>query len=58
MDTYCQLPVLGIFCPQIEPKSLKNFAAQLKEGARIARFERPQFFIWLLFSPRPFHNQC
>jgi hypothetical protein len=31
-------------CFQIEPGSLKNFAAQLKEGARTARFQRPQFF--------------
>jgi hypothetical protein len=29
---------------QIEPGSLKNFAAQLKEGARTARLLRPQFF--------------
>jgi hypothetical protein len=29
---------------QIEPGSLKNFAAQLKEGAAVARPLRPQSF--------------
>jgi hypothetical protein len=29
---------------QIEPGSLKNFAAQLKEGAAAARLLRPQSF--------------
>ena len=29
---------------QIEPGSLKNFTAQLKEGAGTARLMRPQFF--------------
>jgi hypothetical protein len=50
VDTYCQLPALGIFSCQIEPKSLKNSAAKFEEGAKIARFERPQFF-WRFFSP-------
>ena len=53
MDTCCQLPALGIFSSPIEPKSLKNSAAQFEEGAKIARFERPQFF-WRSFSPGPF----
>jgi hypothetical protein len=30
--------------PQIEPGSLKNFAAQLNEGAMAERPLRPQFF--------------
>jgi hypothetical protein len=43
-ETSCQLAFQGLLSTQIEPGSLKNFAAQLKEGARAARFERPQFF--------------
>jgi len=35
---------VGILSRQIEPGGLKNFAAQLKEGARAARFLRPRFF--------------
>jgi len=35
---------------QIEPGSLKNFAAQLKEGAAVARPLRPQSFGSLCFS--------
>jgi uncharacterized protein len=45
VSTYCQCPALGIAWSQVEPKSLKNSAAQLKEVAKIARFERPLFFI-------------
>jgi hypothetical protein len=43
-ETSCQDLARRLQCLQIEPGSLKNFAAQLKEGARAARFERPQFF--------------
>jgi hypothetical protein len=44
-ETSCQENGLGILSPQIEPGGLKNFAAQLKEGARAARFMRPRFFL-------------
>ena len=47
--TSCQPASPSLQCPQIEPGSLKNFAAQLKEGARTARFQRPQFFSRLFF---------
>jgi hypothetical protein len=40
----CQLRARGLLSTQIEPGSSKNFAAQLNEGARIARFLCPQFF--------------
>jgi hypothetical protein len=38
----------ALFFRQIEPRGLKNFAAQLKEGARTARLLRPQFFSFSL----------
>ena len=44
-ETSCQGERAGIEWRQIEPGSLKNFAAQLKEGARAERFMRPQFFL-------------
>jgi hypothetical protein len=44
LETSCQVETTSLFWRQIEPGSLKNFAAQLNEGARIARFLRPQFF--------------
>src|SRR5215472_8939980 len=48
--------------PQIEPGSLKNLTAQLKEGAAAARPLRPQFFwprFWRgeLYSSRPATNR-
>jgi len=42
--TSCQLFPPGLLSLQIEPVSLKNSPAQSKEGARTARFQRPQFF--------------
>jgi hypothetical protein len=36
---------------QIEPGSLKNFAAQLKEGAAAARQLRPRFFSFARLLP-------
>jgi predicted nucleic acid-binding protein len=39
--------------PQIEPGSLKNFAAQLKEGAAAARQLRPQCFVLLVVQSLP-----
>ena len=35
----------GLFSRQIEPGSLKNLTAQLKEGAAAARLLRPRFFV-------------
>jgi hypothetical protein len=43
-ETSCQENGAGIFSRQIEPGSIKNFAAQLKEGARTERLMRPRFF--------------
>jgi hypothetical protein len=43
-ETSCQEIAVGILSRQIEPGGLNNFAAQLKEGARAARFMRPRFF--------------
>jgi hypothetical protein len=51
-ETSCQLAPSSLQCPQIEPGSLKNFAAQLKEGARTARFQRPRFFPPNFFARR------
>jgi len=43
-QTSCQVFASRLLCGQIEPGSLKNFAAQLKEGAEAARRLRPRFF--------------
>jgi len=43
-EASCQAPSPGIQCAQTEPGSVKNLPAQSKEGARIARFQRPQIF--------------
>ena len=40
-ETSCQGAIVGLLSLQIEPGSLKNFAAQLKEGAKAARPLRP-----------------
>jgi len=42
----------GISCGQIEPGSLKNFAAQLSEGALTARLVRPQFLVLVRNLPK------
>ena len=53
-ETSCQEIGVGILSRQIEPGGLKNFAAQLKEGARTVRFMRPRFFCRAVSSiPRP-----
>src|SRR5215469_1413565 len=44
-ETSCQENGTGIFSRQIEPGKHKNFAAQLKEGARTERLMRPRFFL-------------
>ena len=43
--TSCQGGIGSLLWRQIEPGSLKNFAAQLIEGARAERFMRPRFFL-------------
>src|SRR5579864_2857068 len=43
-DSSCQEKAGGLSSRQIEPGSLKNLAAQLKEGAAVARPLRPQSF--------------
>lgn len=43
-NTSCQAGTQTLLSPQIGPGSLKNFAAQLKEGAIAERLMRPQFF--------------
>src|SRR5215472_18626275 len=46
----------GYSLAQIEPGSLKNLTAQLKEGAAAARQLRPQSFLALFFGRCP--NPC
>jgi hypothetical protein len=50
-DPSCQPQTPGLLSPQIEPRSLKNLPAQSKEGARPARFQRPQFFVTQTLLP-------
>ena len=43
-ETTCKGEIEALSLRQIEPGSLKNFSAQLKEGAKASRPMRPRFF--------------
>jgi hypothetical protein len=50
-ESSCQAKAAGLLSRQIGSRSLKNFAAQLKEGATAARLLRLQFFTSIFFPP-------